>query len=156
MKTIRLIAILTTVALVSSCDQQVKLNTLTKKEKAQGWELLFDGLTTNGWHNWNENVISGWVVEDSSLVGQGLDSSVALMTDGRFSGATYGFMLPPSLLITYCFIHCRCIIVRPAADRKAEKDAVCNALQPSREAGVISHLCVYVIQNEFMLSLQSL
>jgi hypothetical protein len=76
MKTIRLIAILTTVALVSSCDQQVKLNTLTKKEKAQGWELLFDGLTTNGWHNWNENVISGWVVEDSSLVGQGLGGDI--------------------------------------------------------------------------------
>jgi dihydroxy-acid dehydratase len=29
----------------------------------------------------------------AALVGQGLDSSVALMTDGRFSGATYGFMV---------------------------------------------------------------
>jgi dihydroxy-acid dehydratase len=29
----------------------------------------------------------------AALVGQGLDKSVALMTDGRFSGATYGFMV---------------------------------------------------------------
>jgi dihydroxy-acid dehydratase len=29
----------------------------------------------------------------AALVGQGLDDSVALMTDGRFSGATYGFMV---------------------------------------------------------------
>ena len=29
----------------------------------------------------------------AALVGQGLDNSVALMTDGRFSGATYGFMV---------------------------------------------------------------
>jgi dihydroxy-acid dehydratase len=29
----------------------------------------------------------------AALVGQGLDSTVALMTDGRFSGATYGFMV---------------------------------------------------------------
>ena len=29
----------------------------------------------------------------AALVGQGLDNDVALMTDGRFSGATYGFMV---------------------------------------------------------------
>jgi dihydroxy-acid dehydratase len=29
----------------------------------------------------------------AALAGQGLDDSVALMTDGRFSGATYGFMV---------------------------------------------------------------
>jgi hypothetical protein len=86
MKTIRLIAILSTVALISSCDQQVGPNTLTKKEKAQGWELLFDGQTTNGWHNWNEDAISGWVVEDSSLVGQGLGGDIGgdIVSDREF------------------------------------------------------------------------
>jgi len=29
----------------------------------------------------------------AALVGQGLDKDVALITDGRFSGATYGFMV---------------------------------------------------------------
>ena len=86
MKTIRLIAILSTVALVSSCDQQAGPNTLTRKEKAQGWELLFDGQTTNGWHNWNEDAISGWVVEDSSLVGQGLGGDIGgdIVSDREF------------------------------------------------------------------------
>jgi hypothetical protein len=86
MKTIRFIAILTIGVLVSSCDQQVGPNTLTKKEKAQGWELLFDGLTTNGWHSWNEDGISGWVVEDSSLVGQGLGGDIGgdIVSDREF------------------------------------------------------------------------
>jgi len=86
MKTIRFIAILSIVALVSSCDQQVGPNTLTRKEKAQGWELLFDGLTTNGWHNWNEDGISGWLVEDSSLLGQGLGGDIGgdIVSDREF------------------------------------------------------------------------
>jgi hypothetical protein len=76
MRTIRFLAILTTVALCVSCDQQGKVNTLTKTEKADGWILLFDGKTTSGWHNWNADTISGWIVEDSSLVGLGLGGDI--------------------------------------------------------------------------------
>ena len=43
-------------------------NTLTDKEKAAGWQLLFDGKTTNGWRNFRkENIGSSWKVQDGTL-----------------------------------------------------------------------------------------
>ena len=45
------------------------LNTLTTREKAAGWRLLFDGRTTAGWRNWKKpGVDAGWRVEDGALV----------------------------------------------------------------------------------------
>jgi hypothetical protein len=51
-------------------------NTLNAQEKGNGWQLLFDGKTTNGWKNFNEENISGWIVEDGCLVGQGLGGDI--------------------------------------------------------------------------------
>lgn len=43
-------------------------NTLTDKEKSEGWKLLFDGKTTQGWRNYRSMEISkGWKVEDGAL-----------------------------------------------------------------------------------------
>lgn len=43
-------------------------NTITKKEKKNGWELLFDGTTTNGWHGYNMKVFPDcWKIEDGAL-----------------------------------------------------------------------------------------
>lgn len=43
-------------------------NTLTAKEKKQGWKLLFDGKTLNGWHNFNSDKIGeAWEVADGSI-----------------------------------------------------------------------------------------
>jgi len=52
------------------------MNALTADEKSDGWVLLFDGKTTEGWKNFNEDQISGWVVEDGCLVGQGLGGDI--------------------------------------------------------------------------------
>ena len=42
---------------------------LTKKEKNDGWQLLFDGTTTNGWHTYNRDTVSkNWKVVDGTLV----------------------------------------------------------------------------------------
>ena len=44
-------------------------NTLTKKEKAQGWQLLWDGKTTTGWESERGGPFpsSGWVIKDGLL-----------------------------------------------------------------------------------------
>lgn len=54
--------------LVSSCTQKDPHNSLTESEKNEGWRLLFDGKTLNGWHAYNQKHIPPvWKVEDGEL-----------------------------------------------------------------------------------------
>ena len=44
-------------------------NTLSNKEKKEGWHLLFDGKTTKGWHTYlRDTVGSKWQVKEGILV----------------------------------------------------------------------------------------
>jgi hypothetical protein len=44
-------------------------NTLTQKEKKEGWKLLFDGKTTQGWHTYlRDTVGSKWQVKDGAII----------------------------------------------------------------------------------------
>ncbi len=44
------------------------LNTLSAEEKEQGWQLLFDGKTTNGWRNFkSDKTGTAWKVANSTL-----------------------------------------------------------------------------------------
>ncbi|MCD4729743.1 MAG: DUF1080 domain-containing protein, partial [Bacteroidales bacterium] len=48
------------------------INELAEKEISEGWILLFDGQTTNGWRNFTEDKVNeGWQVYDGCLVGLG-------------------------------------------------------------------------------------
>lgn len=52
---------------------QTDANTLTAKEKKEGWKLLFDGKTTKGWRNFKSDKIGkAWRVENGALT---LDTS---------------------------------------------------------------------------------
>ena len=43
-------------------------NTLTEKEKSQGWQLLFDGRNITGWHKYGKTTIgTAWIVDDNSI-----------------------------------------------------------------------------------------
>lgn len=55
-------------SLICSFALQQPLNTLTQEEKDDGWVLLFDGKTTNGWRNFlSETIGDGWQVKDGIL-----------------------------------------------------------------------------------------
>ena len=64
------------IALAADDDQPASvlpnLNKLTDQEKADGWQLLFDGKTTDGWRNYKQKTISaGWKVVDGALMFDG-------------------------------------------------------------------------------------
>ena len=87
------VSILTT--FLFSCNSSKEsggTNRLTSIEKNDGWELLFDGKTTNGWHKYGgDKVGSAWKVVNECLV---LDTSVKdnwqikdggdIVSDGEF------------------------------------------------------------------------
>jgi hypothetical protein len=50
-------------------EEPAAINTLTEKEIAEGWILMFDGETTNGWREYDEAVFpdTGWHIENGLL-----------------------------------------------------------------------------------------
>ena len=48
--------------------EKAALNTLTSEEKAQGWLLLFDGKTNEGWRGYNKTTFpAAWTIEEGVL-----------------------------------------------------------------------------------------
>ena len=56
-----------------------KDNTLTKKEIKEGWTLLFDGTTMNGWRIYQNKKADGWDVKNGELYCK--ESGVTLRAD---------------------------------------------------------------------------
>ncbi len=68
------------------------INQLTEREKADGWVLLFDGKTTNGWRGAHMDAFPthGWSVKDGELIVQKSDGGESMnggdiVTDGENS-----------------------------------------------------------------------
>jgi hypothetical protein len=71
-------------ALLGSCTSAPLNNVLTEAEKAEGWKLLFDGKTLDGWRDYNgDSLTAPWVVEDGCIraKGSGSDASGYIVTD---------------------------------------------------------------------------
>ncbi len=58
-------------------------NLLTAREKRAGWQLLFDGKTTAGWHNYLKDTLTGWQVKDGVLFTNGKNGDI--VTDRHFT-----------------------------------------------------------------------
>jgi len=67
-------------------------NTLTQAEKSEGWKLLFDGKTTNGWRNFKSDKISpAWKVSGGALMldvtkkdGKRVEEGGDIVTEGEY------------------------------------------------------------------------
>jgi hypothetical protein len=60
-------------------------NTLTDSEKAGGWQLLFDGKTFHGWHNFKTaGVRTGWQIKDGALVCADPHNAGDIVTSNQF------------------------------------------------------------------------
>jgi hypothetical protein len=65
----KILAVLISFSLLAPGARAQAPNTLTKKEKKQGWKLLFDGKTTKGWHTYlRDTVGSKWQVKEGSII----------------------------------------------------------------------------------------
>lgn len=85
MKTkIILFASIIMIAFCTACTPEGGHNKLTKKEIDEGWELLFDGETLNGWRDYNgEELTAPWFAEDGMIQakGKGADEHGYIVSD---------------------------------------------------------------------------
>jgi len=66
--------------------KKAEINTLSKKEIKQGWELLFNGQTVANWKTFNGGEVTGWKIIDGVLhnSGGGSDHGGDIITKKQF------------------------------------------------------------------------
>ena len=64
-------------------DGKQKDNTLSKQEKKEGWKLLFDGTTMNGWRKYQNKEADDWDIKNGELYCkvEGVKKRVDLITN---------------------------------------------------------------------------
>lgn len=75
-----------------AASSETAINQLTEAEKADGWQLLFDGQTTRGWRGAHRETFPphGWKVEDGQLIVLASDGSEStnggdIVTEGEYA-----------------------------------------------------------------------
>ena len=86
--------ILSAIAMAIPCIAQTP-NTLTKKEKKAGWELLFNGKDFSGWRQCNGTAMpANWVIEDNAMkvfTGEGKKPGQGANGDILYQNNAHGF-----------------------------------------------------------------
>jgi len=75
------------VSIYAELDKTATPNTITDKEKAAGWQLLFDGTNTTGWRGYNMSIFPDcWKIEDGSftMITEGGGESQDIITDKSY------------------------------------------------------------------------
>lgn len=67
-------------------NNKQKENTLSEKEKKEGWVLLFDGTTMNGWRSYKNKESEGWDVKNGELYckAEGVTKRADLITGNKY------------------------------------------------------------------------
>lgn len=87
MKLSSLIIVLSLFSLFAGCSKEIPDNSLSNKEKKEGWILLFDGETTNGWRGYNMTEMpSAWKAINGELMsaGEGGDIGGDIITIDKY------------------------------------------------------------------------
>jgi len=74
-------------ALYAEIDRNSAPNTLARKEKKKGWQLMFDGKTTEGWHGYNMKTFPDcWAIEDGcfTMNTTGGGESLDILTNKKY------------------------------------------------------------------------
>jgi hypothetical protein len=71
-------------------ESTAALNQLTQEEEADGWRLLFDGQSFDGWHTWMRDTVAGWEIEDGTLMALGGEGG-DLVSDENFDNFELSF-----------------------------------------------------------------
>jgi hypothetical protein len=96
MRTIVLAAVAVVLASVGAADDQ-PINTLTAKEKAAGWRLLFDGKTTNGWRGYRQKTMpEGWQVQEGALTRVSQATDIVTVDEFGDFELTLEWKVPPN------------------------------------------------------------
>lgn len=99
-KSILSLGVIAIAASVQGADKSPKPNTLTPEEIAEGWELLFDGKTMNGWRDYNGTTLTEpWHAVDGCIraKGSGSDGNGYIVTDKEYDN----FILDWDWKLTY-------------------------------------------------------
>jgi hypothetical protein len=88
------LSIMSLCVLLIACGEMERENQLTNRERQDGWQLLFDGETMQGWRAYNSDTQSdSWTVEDGTLkaLGKGSDETGYIVTEGQYENFILSF-----------------------------------------------------------------